>query len=52
MIRLPSCIFNGAEEIEMMNGGRITYESGPHPSDHYPIIADVMVPRGKWGRNP
>lgn len=39
----------GSEEIEIKGGGRITYESSPYPSDHYPIIADLMVPRGNWG---
>ena len=41
----------GMEEIEIKNGGRLIYESSPYPSDHYPIIADVTVPRGNRKRN-
>lgn len=37
--------------VEMNSGRRITYEASPYPSDHYPIIANVAVPRGNWGRN-
>lgn len=40
------------KNTEINGGGRITYEASPSPSDHYPIIADVTVPRGNRGRNP
>lgn len=42
----------GSEDIEIKDGGRITYESSPYPSDHYPIIADLTVPRGNRRHDP
>lgn len=39
----------GTEEVTIEGGKKVTYGSGPAPSDHYPVFTDVTVPRGNRG---
>lgn len=41
----------GSEEVEIEDGRRVSYESEMTPSDHFPVVADVTVPRGNQGED-
>lgn len=44
--------FFASDSVAIESGERITYGTEYSPSDHFPIVADVTLPRGNRGRNP
>lgn len=39
-----------SDSIDIRGGERITHETEHAPSDHYPVVADLMVPKGRENR--